>query len=213
MLILKYSRQGSAAYLPHLDVLRQFGRILRRAGLKISYSGGYHPHMLLHFGNPISLGIPSLGEYCAADSPEPAEEFLEKFNRKTIPGLELLLAKCVPADPNFAEILRASEYEITCPGIGALAPAIGRLAADPGFVVRYEGSDRTKTAADKFLGLEAEPDLLRVRLRTGRENLKADMWMRAVLAALGEDRRYTILRTRQFLEREGGFADADTLFL
>lgn len=212
MLILKYSRTGSAAYLPHLDVLRQFGRVLRRAGLKINYSEGFHPHMLFWFGNPISLGIPTLCEYCAADSPEKAETFLARFNEKRIPGVELLLARETDKNPNFADILCAAEYEISCAGIGALAPEIRALATNPDFVVKYEGTARTKSAADKFLSLKSEPDSLRVRLKAGKENLKADMWMRSVLAELGESRAYSIVRTRQFWERGGELADADELF-
>ena len=212
MLILKYSRTGSAAFLPHLDVLRQFGRILRRAELKINYSEGFHPHMLFWFGNPISLGIPSLCDYCAADSPEPPEIFLEKFNRKSVPGIRLLRACKTDKNPNFADILCAAEYEIVCPDLAERIEEVRKIATDPAFRVSYGASGREKEAADKLLLLEAEEKGLRVRLKAGKENLKADAWARGVLGALGLGASFDLVRTKQFFLKEGVLADADELF-
>ena len=213
MLILKYARTGSAAFLPHLDVLRLFGRITRRAGLEVRYSEGFHPHLQFWFGNPVSLGIPTLSEYCAADSPEAPEDFRNRFNEKSVPGLEILVAARAEKNPNFADILCAAEYECSAPGIGNLAEEIRSVAEAPGFVVRYGDSGREKSGADKFLGLRAQgPDALSVRLKAGRDNLKPDMWLAAVSDALGRALPCIPKKVRQFYATCGELRDADELF-
>ena len=47
--VIKFSKSEAVKYISHLDMLRLFQRALARSGLKVSYSEGYHPHMLLSF--------------------------------------------------------------------------------------------------------------------------------------------------------------------
>ena len=60
---LKFSKHGPIKYLGHLDVMRYFQKAIRRAGIDIKYSEGYHPHQLLNFAQPLGVGITSDGEY------------------------------------------------------------------------------------------------------------------------------------------------------
>ena len=47
----------------HLDVMRYFQKVMRRADVDIAYSEGYSPHQLMSFAQPLSVGATSDGEY------------------------------------------------------------------------------------------------------------------------------------------------------
>ena len=59
---LVYAKTGPARLLSHLDLLRAWPRALRRAGIPVAYSQGFHPHPLLTFSPALPMGMPSLGE-------------------------------------------------------------------------------------------------------------------------------------------------------
>ena len=49
MILCKFTKIDSAVYIPHLDMLREMGRAVRRADLSVRFSEGFNPHMLLYF--------------------------------------------------------------------------------------------------------------------------------------------------------------------
>lgn len=59
---LFYSKTGRAKYISHLDVMRAFQRTLKRTGLNVWYTEGFHPHLYLTFALPLSLGYEGLCE-------------------------------------------------------------------------------------------------------------------------------------------------------
>lgn len=61
-LLLAYTKQGSAAFLPHLAVVRTFERLWYRLGLPVELSQGHHPKPRMSFGQPLPIGIESLDE-------------------------------------------------------------------------------------------------------------------------------------------------------
>lgn len=61
--IVKYSKDNEAIYVSHLDVQRSMQRALRRSGLPIKYTLGFHPHVALTFAQPISVAVESQGDY------------------------------------------------------------------------------------------------------------------------------------------------------
>ncbi len=53
----EYAKTGDARFLGHLDLQRQLQLALRRSGLPVAYSQGYHPHPLLKYGPPLPVGV------------------------------------------------------------------------------------------------------------------------------------------------------------
>jgi radical SAM-linked protein len=53
----EHTKEGDLCWLGHLDFQRQLHLALRRSGLPIAYSKGYHPHPLLKFGPPLPVGV------------------------------------------------------------------------------------------------------------------------------------------------------------
>lgn len=60
---VRWGRKGLTRFLSHLDNLRVMERAIRRSGLPIEYSQGYHPHMKVSYGPPLPLGFTSDAEY------------------------------------------------------------------------------------------------------------------------------------------------------
>ena len=63
VLRVRYSKSGRGALTSHLDCVRMWGRILRRADLPVTWSGGYVKRPRIQFGPPLPLGMESIAEY------------------------------------------------------------------------------------------------------------------------------------------------------
>ena len=57
-----YEKLFDARFIGHLDMVRIFHRAIRRAGIPVSYSKGFHPMPKISFENPIPLGMESMAE-------------------------------------------------------------------------------------------------------------------------------------------------------
>lgn len=108
MILCKFTKTDSAVFLPHLDLLREMGRAVRRADLKVAFSEGFNPHMLLYFSQPLPLGLPSVAEYFCADSKEDPFLFMTRLNEKLPRGVKILSATNVEKASVHAMTTRAA---------------------------------------------------------------------------------------------------------
>lgn len=60
---IKFRKYGVLKFIGHLDVMRFFQKLMRRADIPIAFSGGYSPHMIMSFASPLGIGLTSDGEY------------------------------------------------------------------------------------------------------------------------------------------------------
>ncbi len=60
---LRFTKTGSLKFIGHLDCMRFFQKAMRRAKLELSYTKGFHPHPVMSFASPLSVGLTSDGEY------------------------------------------------------------------------------------------------------------------------------------------------------
>ncbi|MEF2230648.1 MAG: TIGR03960 family B12-binding radical SAM protein [Pseudodesulfovibrio sp.] len=60
---LWYEKTGPGAYLSQLELQAVFERAFRRAGLKLAFSGGFHPMPRLSFGMALPVGVASRAEW------------------------------------------------------------------------------------------------------------------------------------------------------
>ena len=56
---IKFRKYGILKYIGHLDVMRFFQKAMRRADIPIAFTGGYSPHMIMSFAQPLGLGVTS----------------------------------------------------------------------------------------------------------------------------------------------------------
>lgn len=59
---LIFTKDGRAVYISHLDLLRTFQRVFLRQGLVLRHSQGFHPHPIISFALPLSVGQSSCCE-------------------------------------------------------------------------------------------------------------------------------------------------------
>ena len=67
---IKFSKSGALVYIGHLDVMRYFQKLFRRADIPVAYSEGFSPHQILSFTPPLPLGMESDGEYADVELTE-----------------------------------------------------------------------------------------------------------------------------------------------
>ena len=49
---IKFKKDGSLRFIGHLDVMRFFQKVMRRAQIPIAFTAGYNPHMIMSFASP-----------------------------------------------------------------------------------------------------------------------------------------------------------------
>ncbi len=91
---LKWSKSEEVRFTSHLDVGRTFERAIRRSGMPIAYSEGFHPHQKVAFGPPLPLGFISDSEYLDIQLTQPySDAVLCRLNQALPPGFKFLEAK------------------------------------------------------------------------------------------------------------------------
>jgi len=55
----RYSKEGKAKYISHLDLMSTMQRSFRRAGISLKYSEGFNPHPYMSVALPLSVGYES----------------------------------------------------------------------------------------------------------------------------------------------------------
>jgi len=59
---ITFTKQGALRYTGHLDLHRLWERAMRRAGLPLTYSQGFHPQPKISLASALPLGFSSRGE-------------------------------------------------------------------------------------------------------------------------------------------------------
>ena len=114
---IKFSKQGSLKFIGHLDVMRYFQKLNRRAGLDLVYTRGFSPHQEMSFAAPLGLGLTSDGEYADIEFeslPGSSEELVRRMNVVSVPELQVIDAVLLPDDAkNAMSLLAGADYEVT----------------------------------------------------------------------------------------------------
>ncbi len=86
-----YAKRGDGRFFGHLEMVNIFIRAMRRAGLRLKYSEGFHPLPKISFEDPLPIGLESESEafYFTLAEPVPAQMILERLNVQLPQGLYL----------------------------------------------------------------------------------------------------------------------------
>jgi radical SAM-linked protein len=102
-------------YIGHLDLARAWERALRRAGVPLAYSLGFHPQPRLAFASALPLGVTGEAELMDVflETPLAPEDFIRRL-RSVLPlGLEIKSVQEVePRGPSLQSLLRFSDYRL-----------------------------------------------------------------------------------------------------
>lgn len=92
-----HSKMGGSAYLSQLELQAVLERALRRAGLPLSFSQGFHPLPLLSFGRALPVGVESRAEWFALTLHQALapEEVAARLDPLLPPGMSVLRVDAV----------------------------------------------------------------------------------------------------------------------
>jgi radical SAM-linked protein len=111
-----FGKLGDMALTSHLDLVRLFDRVLRRAAIPITYSGGFHPIPKFALANALSLGITSAGEIVDFDLTRSMDlaEFREKLAAQLPADMPVYrVEEVAPKSPSATQLLEKAEYYLT----------------------------------------------------------------------------------------------------
>ena len=112
---LRFSKQGQMKFIGHLDMVRYFQKVMRRAEVDVAYSEGFSPHQKMSFAAPLSVGVLSRGEYfdLEVNSTESSKVMLERINAQNVEGVEVLSYKLLPDDAkNAMSVVAGADYKV-----------------------------------------------------------------------------------------------------
>lgn len=132
---ITFARHGGVKYLAHLELMRVWERVLRRAGWRVVHSQGFNPHPKITFAAALPVGVAGEAELMEVqlEVPRPVEEAPQELGRQLPPGIELRGVQEVPLEaPTLQRSLQAAEYLAVCPPGASedrLRPEVERILA------------------------------------------------------------------------------------
>jgi len=109
-----YSKQGQAKYFGHLEMVNVFLRAVKRAGIQVKYSEGFHPKPKISFDDPLPIGIESDRERLIMKVPGSIDPdaVTQALNTQLPEGLVIISSKFMApiAKP---EVPGSSAYQVT----------------------------------------------------------------------------------------------------
>jgi radical SAM-linked protein len=112
---LTFTKQGALRYIGHLDLHKLWERTLRRAGLPLSYSQGFHPQPRIQLASALPLGFSSRAELVDIwlDEDLDLQGLPQQLQQHVPPGLEIRKAEEVDErGPALQTQISATEYEV-----------------------------------------------------------------------------------------------------
>lgn len=117
---IRYAKRGRMRFSSTRDIARALERALRRAGIPMAFSAGFHPHPRISYANGAPTGAASEAEYVEIQviehlDPEAVREALDA----ALPaGLDIV--EVVVAGPGgLADRLQASDWELRFRGVAS----------------------------------------------------------------------------------------------
>jgi radical SAM-linked protein len=94
---ISYAKRGKAKYFGHLELVNIFTRALRRAGLPVKFTQGFHPKPKISFHDPLPVGMESeKNSFCLAlKNTTDNQNVISSLNAQLPEGLSILDCRTV----------------------------------------------------------------------------------------------------------------------
>ncbi|MBN2109401.1 MAG: TIGR03960 family B12-binding radical SAM protein [Deltaproteobacteria bacterium] len=194
---LAYTKEGAARFISHLEFSSSFARALRRAGLPLRYSQGFHPLPRVTFHEALPVGLECSYALCDIEltEPVPAGDIRHKLNRELPDGITILtveenILKSAPAPDTIKKyrVLFPENSGLHFPGTDGLDRSIAGFHARGSCLMQVEKKDRSVEVDLKKiimdLALDADGKILMTLDAAGHSMPKIPAIM-AVLFGLG----------------------------
>lgn len=185
---LRYAKRSVARFASHRDFSRVFQRALRRAGVPMAYSSGFHPHPRISYAQAVPTGAASEAEYLEIALAEKVipEKLIEALNDSLPRDFRVLQAVEAPGG-KLQDKMAASIWICKVPeetDRRALQAAVaGFLERDEVLVTRKaKKGDRTFDTRQAALELQIFPSGMRVLLKHVVPLVRPDDIVRALIS-------------------------------
>ena len=114
--VIKFSKEGMLRYTSHLDMIRFFKRVFKRADIDLEYSHGFNPHPKMTFAQPLSLGYTGINEILEIETKDDIkpETILLRMNEEMPEGMIITSCEYLPDEgKNIAAKIEEAEYRMT----------------------------------------------------------------------------------------------------
>lgn len=102
-------------FIGHLDIMRYFQKVMRRAEVNIRYSEGFSPHQIMSFAAPLGVGITSSGEYLDIEvlSTDTSKVMVDRLNNAMVEEIRILSYRHLgDASKNAMSLVSAADYTL-----------------------------------------------------------------------------------------------------
>ncbi|MDO5410128.1 MAG: TIGR03936 family radical SAM-associated protein [Lachnospiraceae bacterium] len=202
---IKFSKTGNLKYIGHLDIMRCFQKVMRRAEVDIAYSAGFSPHQIMSFASPLGLGLTSEGEYVDIEvlSTQSSETMLQKINAAMVEGMQALGYVELPEKAKTAmSVVAAADYRLTFD-----VPVFAEMKAKFAEFLLQDSIVITKKTKKQELELEIRPLIFETQFEEDQENGKTTLFLKLSAGSAAN------LKPEQVMDAFCAFAaiDAETL--
>ncbi len=202
---IKFRKYGVMRFIGHLDVMRFFQKAMRRAGIPIAFTGGYSPHMIMSFAQPLGVGVTSDGEYLDIELKEEIDalEAVRRLNEVMVEGIEVVNFRRISDEKKNSgmTIVAAASYRVSLLESSRSADITRALPPDwDGKIDAFMNQDSIvvlKKTKRSEMEVDIKPMIYQMRedgegiylfLAAGSEqNLKPDLVMAAFMEFIGKD--------------------------
>ena len=187
---IKFGKQGSMKFIGHLDVMRYFQKLMRRAEIDICYTAGFSPHQVMSFAAPLGVGLTSNGEYLdiEVNSSGSSEEMLRRLNAAGTEEIPVLSFRRLPEDAkNAMSLVAAADYMVSFrpgkePAVRDLKQALADFLGQEEIIMlkKTKKSEAEQDIRPMIYRLEASDKGIFMQLAAGSSaNLKPELVMEA----------------------------------
>lgn len=194
---IKFRKYGCMKFIGHLDIMRFFQKVMRRADIPIAFTGGFSPHMIMSFANPLGVGVTSDGEYFDIELTEEIDMMaaVERMNQVVVEGIDIVNMVPISDDKKQTgmSIVAAADY------LSSLKSGIfpedwkekaGQFMNQPTISIlkKTKKSEKEVDIKPMIYKFEVRDESVYMQVATGSvENLKPELVMQALCNYLGVD--------------------------
>ncbi len=160
-----YSKEDRAAFLSQLELQPLFERALRRAGIALTFSQGFHPLPLITFGRALPVGVSSQAEWLAVflRAPMSAGALQKALGPAVLPGIRILSVEPLPLSrrcPQSQAEVFTLRYHVEPERLPALHAAWEAFKAAPNFLHSRatKSGEKESDIRPLFTDIRIQPD-------------------------------------------------------
>ena len=206
--LITFTKTGLGRFWGHLEMVNIFVRALRRAGITVKFSKGFHPKPKLVFGDALPIGLESLCETLAMTvaADMTSEDIVNRLNAELPDGLSV--TDCYPSTKEGPAVERVVTYQTVLHKGGFDPEALKRFEAAE--AVYHEKTNRKgqlkkidlKDMVRRMVRVKPGTLEMDIRQRPGDALLRPDTIMRCAFDLSPEDiQKARVIKLRQAMPR------------